>query len=75
MARTDRLLRGLLRERFVVTLRNGAAFDGLLMDADDKTIRLADASGIDGRNRVKVDGEMFLPRTEVVYMQKPQVSA
>ena len=75
MARTDRLLRGLLRERFVVTLRNGAAFDGLLIDADDKTVRLADAFGIDGRNRVKVDGEMFIPRAEIVYMQKPGASA
>jgi len=75
VARTDRLLRGLLRERFVVTLRNGAAFDGLLIDADDKTARLADAFGIDGRNRVKVDGELFIPRAEIVYLQRPGVSA
>jgi len=59
----------------VVTLRNGAAFDGLLVDADDKTVRLVDATGIDGRNRVKVDGEMFIPRAEIVYMQRPQVTA
>jgi hypothetical protein len=37
MARRDRLIRQALRERFVVTLRSGETFDGLLLDADDKT--------------------------------------
>jgi len=73
--RKDRLLRQLLRERFVVTLRHGESFDGLLADADDKTVRLVDAFALDGKNRVSVDGDLFIPRGEVVYMQRPGVSA
>ena len=71
MARTDRLVRGVLRERFVLTLRSGETFDGLLVDADVKTFRLANAWAVDGKNRVSVDGELFVPRDQVVYMQKP----
>ena len=72
--RHDRLLRAHLRDRFVVTLRSGESFDGLLVDADDKTVRLVDSYALDGKNRVKVDGEMFIPREQVAYMQRPGVS-
>ena len=71
MTRTDRLVRGVLRERFVLTLRSGEPFDGLLVDADAKTFRLVNAWAVDGKNRVSVDGELFVPRDQVVYMQKP----
>lgn len=71
MSRTDRLVRGVLRERFVLTLRGGEAFDGLLVDADPKTFRLVSAWAVDGKNRVTVDGELFIPRDQVLYMQKP----
>ena len=73
--RKDRLLRGLLRDRFVVTLRDGASFDGLLVDADEKTVRLVDAFALDGTKRVKVDGELFIPRAEITYLQRPGASA
>jgi small nuclear ribonucleoprotein (snRNP)-like protein len=73
--RKDRLLRQLLRERFVITLRHGESFDGLLADVDTNTVRLVDAFALDGKNRVSVDGELFVPRGEVVYMQRPGVSA
>lgn len=71
MLRRDKLVRQALRERFVATLRTGETFDGLLVDADEKTFRFADAFAVDGRNRVRVDGELFLPRGEVTYLQKP----
>lgn len=71
MARRDRLVRQALRERFVVTLHTNETFDGLLLDADDKTIHLADAYLLDGNQRHKVDGELYLPRSGVAYMQKP----
>ena len=73
--RRDRLLKQLLRDRFVVTLRGGESFDGLLADADEKTVRLVDAFALDGKNRVSVDGELFIPRGEVVYMQRPGVTS
>ena len=73
--RRDRLLKQLLRDRFVVTLRGGESFDGLLADADEKTVRLVDAFALDGKNRMSVDGELFIPRGEVVYMQRPGVTS
>lgn len=72
--RKDRLLRALFRDRFVITLRGGASFDGLLVDADEKTVRLAHAWAITDKNRVSVDGELFIPRGEITYMQRPGVS-
>lgn len=71
----DRLLKRLLRERFVITLRGGESFDGLLVDADEKTVRIVDAFALDGKNRVSVDGEVFIPRAEIVYLQRPGASA
>lgn len=70
--RADRLVRSLLRERFVVTLRSGETFDGLLVDADVKTFRMANAFAVDPKgNRVSVDGELFIPRDQVTYFQRP----
>lgn len=71
MARRDQLIRRLLRERFIVTLQGGETFDGLLIDIDDKTVRLGNVSAIDGRNRALVDGELYVPRDQVVYFQRP----
>ena len=71
MARRDQLIRRLLRERFVITLQGGETFDGLLIDIDDKTVRLGNVSAIDGRNRALVDGELYVPRDQVVYFQRP----
>ncbi|MGZ4530739.1 MAG: hypothetical protein ACXVXP_00135 [Mycobacteriaceae bacterium] len=73
MARRDQLIRQALRERFVVTMHSKEAFEGLLLDADDKTLRLADAYALTGRDRVSVDGDLYLPRAEVSYMQRPGV--
>lgn len=67
----DAIVRRALRERFVFTLKTGETFDGLLLDADEKTYRLGDSWAIDGKNRVRVDGELFLPRLEVAYLQRP----
>jgi len=45
-------VRSLLRERFVVTLRSGETFDGLLVDADVKTFRMANASAVDAKGKL-----------------------
>jgi hypothetical protein len=71
MLRRDKILRQVLREQFIATLRDGQTFDGLLVEADDKTFRFVNAFAIDGKNRAPVDGELFLPRSEVLYLQKP----
>ena len=75
MSRRDRLVNRALKERFVATLRSGESFDGLLIDADEKTYRFANATAVDGNNRVRVDGELFIPRDQVAYLQKPGASA
>ena len=73
MARRDQLIRQALRERFVVTMRSKEAFEGLLLDVDERTVRLTDAYVLNGRDRVSVDGDLYLPRAEVSYMQRPEV--
>lgn len=66
-------MRQALRDRFVVTMTTKETFEGLLLDADDKTVRLVDAYALDGSTRVSVDGDLYLPRAEVAYMQRPEV--
>lgn len=66
------VLDALLRERFVVTLRSGDTFDGLLERADANTIELRDPQAIKGDGgRVAIDGTLYLPRGEVIYLQRP----
>lgn len=68
----DRLVRAHLRSRFVVTMQSGDTFEGLVDDADDVTVVLVDAWAVTEQNRVQVDGRLFLPRSEVAYMQRPE---
>jgi len=70
MARRDRLVKSALRSRFIVTMHSGESFDGLLLDADDKTIVLVDAYALSDA-RISVDGSLYLARPEVAYMQRP----
>jgi hypothetical protein len=69
--RRDRLLRQVHLVRFVVTLGSGETFDGLLADADDNSVRLVDVFAVDEKSRVAVDGDMYLPRLNISYMQSP----
>lgn len=74
MGSRDRLIRKALRERFMVTMKSREAFDGVLLEADDKTLTLTNATAVNGHDRVAVDGTLYLPRAEVAYMQKPEAS-
>jgi small nuclear ribonucleoprotein (snRNP)-like protein len=67
----DKLIRQSLRERFIVTLRGGESFDGLLIEADDKTLKLVNAFAVEKQSRISVDGELYVPRSDVLYLQKP----
>lgn len=71
VTRADRIVKKYVRDRFVVTMKDGQTWNGLLTDADTVTLSLADVQAIspDG-SRVKADGEIFLPRADVAYMQK-----
>lgn len=70
----DRLLRNTIRERFIVTMKTGASFDGLLDEWDKNHLVLIDAGTQTqthtGWERVAVPGQVFLPRDGVDYMQR-----
>lgn len=67
---TDHLMRGLLHDRLLVFLRDGA-FDGLLITADDRTLCFADVHrrASDGTTTA-APGELYIDRTNVLYAQK-----
>jgi small nuclear ribonucleoprotein (snRNP)-like protein len=73
MRRPDRLLRDSIRSRYLVTLESDEAFDGVLIDADDMHVVLADAESVaPNGDRLKVDGQLWLPRLSIRYMQQPR---
>lgn len=70
MARRDRLVRQNLRSRFLVSLKSGEVFDGVLLDADETSLVLADASAVSPKGeKTAVDGHLWLARIDVAYMQ------
>lgn len=69
--RADGLIREKLRHRFLVTLKTGDAFDGLLIDVDGRTVVLRDARQVTGDGSVPVDGELLLMREDIAYLQRP----
>lgn len=69
--RSDRLIKSILKERFLVSLTDGSAIEGLLIDADTKSLHMADCFQVTVDGRTSVDGHIFIPRTNVLYMQKP----
>lgn len=71
-AQSDRLLQAALRDRFVVTMHDGDAFEGLLVEADDRVLILAQATSLSERGtRINVDGALYLERAKVAYLQRP----
>lgn len=72
--RSDRILRALVRHRFVVTMVDDQTWDGVVMEADAQTIVLRDVAAVvrEGETvkRVPADGEVLLPRSRVAYMQR-----
>lgn len=73
MFRPDRLLRSSIRTRYLVTLDDDEAFEGVLVEADDMHVVLADAESVaPSGDRLKVDGRLWLPRLSIRYMQEPR---
>lgn len=67
----DRLLKSLLRDRFVITLKTGETFDGLLDQWDDRNLLFVDAYAVTEKSRVQLDGAgLWLLRENVAYMQR-----
>jgi hypothetical protein len=68
--RTDRVVKQYLRTRFGITMKSGATWSGVLLEADAQTLRISDARLInpDG-TETAADGNVFLPRADVAYLQ------
>lgn len=65
---SDRLVKGRVRDRVVVTLKSGETFSGVLLDADRSTVVLVRAEAEPG---VPVDGDLLLRWSEIAYVQRP----
>lgn len=70
----SRVLRSRLRERFMVTTKDGAAFVGVLYSIDSKALVLREAEAVaaaDDKSNVSLDGEVLVFTADVAYMQRP----
>lgn len=68
----DRIVASHTLQRTVVTLKTGETFDGLVRDADARTLVLVKASSMtQGKDPIPVDGALYLDRADVAYLQRP----
>ena len=69
----NHVLKTRLHYRVIVTLKSGAAFQGVLWEQDRQALVLRDASALPGSNQqpVPVDGELVVLLADVDYLQKP----
>ena len=70
----NRVLRSKLRDRVIVTMKDGSAFRGMLWQADRLTIvlRATEALGFGPQGAdVAVDGELLLLLADVAYINRP----
>lgn len=70
MFRPDRIVRRLLRVEFLVEMKTGQTWRGVLVEADEHTLSLLSASHITRDGAVPVDGQLFLPRADVAFIQR-----
>lgn len=70
MFRKDKLLLLAERGRFLITSDTDEVFEGILLEWDDGHIVIVDVASISAKgDRLKVDGEIWIPRNRVKYMQ------
>lgn len=63
-----------LRERFIITLKTGDSFAGVLFSHDAQALVLRDVDALGaGENRadLRLDGELILLLADVAYLQRP----
>lgn len=72
--RRDRLLRGQIHTRFLVTLVDGTGLSGLLVDIDEHVLALAAVTYLPRDPKaqpITVDGLLYIERPKVAYLQAP----
>jgi small nuclear ribonucleoprotein (snRNP)-like protein len=70
----NRLLKARLREKFLVTTKDGATFSGVLYAADSQALVLRQAEALGAasdKSNVPLDGEVIVLLSDVAYLQKP----
>ena len=63
-----------MRDKVIVTTKDGAAFSGVLFASDNKALvlRAAEALGAaDDQSNVPMDGEVIVLLADVAFIQKP----
>lgn len=60
----------MVRTEFVVTMKSGQTWQGVLTEVDVNTLALRSAVQVEADgSRVAADGFIYLPRSDVAYMQ------
>ena len=70
----NHVLRQRLREKVIVTTKDGASFSGVLYASDNKALvlRAAEALGAaSDQTNVPMDGEVIVLLADVAFLQKP----
>lgn len=71
----DRIIRKYVRDRMVVTPKDGVIFSGILLEADGKAFCFADINVIDQNGSRSAPGELWIDRANVAYMQRVATAA
>jgi small nuclear ribonucleoprotein (snRNP)-like protein len=70
--RADHVIAAHVRRLVIVTCKDGAAFRGVLVDADRHSIALRQAEELgDGGTSVPADGMVLIFRADVAFVQMP----
>lgn len=70
----SRVLSSRFRERVLVTLKTGEAFDGVLYSADRHALVLRNAEAVgmgERKTNLPVDGEVIVLLPDVAWLQRP----
>lgn len=70
----SRVLNSRLRERFLVTTKDGATFSGVLFSHDKTAVVLRDAEAVgagENKTNLPLDGEIIVLLSDVAYLQRP----
>lgn len=71
MSRRDRIVARLLRDRLTITTKQGLTVEGVLIEADERSLLLLDAAEVRaGGEKTPADGTLVIPRGDVAYIQK-----
>jgi len=68
------MARFMLRKRYLVTLKNGEAFSGMIEKMTKSEIVLQQVTSWTRDGQSKVDGQLIIERREVLYYQKVTVT-